>query len=100
MDNPIKAEHLEKAGASCCEVKGFARVFPAGAKLTKANCLKAAREGFNLNWFARHFLTVQASEVYVKATAQARVTYEKAKAPALWEAICLEEAENVKSSRQ
>uniref|UniRef100_A0A6M3Y2J5 Uncharacterized protein n=1 Tax=viral metagenome TaxID=1070528 RepID=A0A6M3Y2J5_9ZZZZ len=111
MINPIKAKHLKKAGASCNEVERFARVFPKGARVTKANCLKVTREGFDLDWFSKHFLTAPAREVYDKAEApaweaygkaeaQASEAYEKATAQALWEAICLEEAENVKSSRQ
>ncbi len=64
---------LRKLGASCQGVEDFKRVFPRGAGITWANCLKAAEAHLDIDWFASHFLT-----------APAREAYEKAVAPAFW----------------
>jgi len=109
IPNPITASDLLAKGACKSEVDRFGKVFPKGAALSLRSALKAARNDFDIDWFAIHFLSAATWDDYKKARApawdayvktiapdwdaceEARATafdtYKKARAKALWEVI-------------
>ena len=77
----ITATWLKEQNACADQVALFAKTFPRGGKPTKANLLKAARAGLDLDWLAG-FLSPPASKAYYEATAAALKAYDEATAPA------------------
>ena len=76
-----------------CEVETFRATFGASAELTRANALKAAQAGLDLDWLAEHLMdgtvwrAYQAKKnttwrAHVKAMFTARRAYEKSTATA------------------
>jgi hypothetical protein len=81
----ITTELLATKNPCPSELRRFGKEFPGGATPTLANCRRAAKLGFNTDWFAQNFLTPTAWEAYEKAIATALKAYGKAEATA-WEA--------------
>ena len=60
---------LKKLGA--CDTTAFTTLFPKGAELTRANLLKAAAGGLDINWFSGKVLSDDKLSEYEKAIAPA-----------------------------
>jgi len=80
----ITAKMLTEKEACANQVRRFKKLFPRGVKVTRAVCLKHARD-FDWDWAAYNLLSVPAWEAYKKARAPALEAYKKATAPA-WKA--------------
>ena len=78
----ITAQMLRERHACRDQVGLFEATWPNGARLTLANLRKAARLGFDLDWWAGNFLPATALAEYKKAAAPALAAYHKATAPA------------------
>ena len=79
----ITARLLLNKRACAEQVRIFRREWPRGVTPSLAACERAAALGLDLEWFAVHFLSAQASAAYYAALAQARAAYRAAVAPAL-----------------
>ena len=74
----ITAEWLRAQHACSKQVETFAREWPAGAGITKANLLRAAALKLDLSWLARRVLAEPASEAYVVGREPAHKAYDTA----------------------
>ena len=74
----ITAEWLRAQHACSKQVETFAREWPAGAGITKANLLRAAALNLNTSWLASHVLSEPAHKAYDAAVATALDAYRAA----------------------
>ncbi len=81
-DLTIDAAWLRAHGACERATQKVTDEWPAGAAVTRANLLRAAALGLDLDWLARRVLAAPASAEYERAMAPAWAEYERAMAPA------------------
>jgi hypothetical protein len=81
----ITREWLEEHEACDDHVEKFAATFGDEAELTRANAIKAARAGLDIDWLAGKLLDATALRAYEEAKVPAWRAYQEAKAPA-WRA--------------
>ena len=63
--NTITKEMLSEAKACSNQVQLFAEIFPDGARVNKANALKAAKAGLDIDWAVEKFLSESKLDDYL-----------------------------------
>ena len=77
MTMKITPAMLRQAGACKDQVLLFEQLWPNGATVTLARCLKAVQLGLNLGWAAANLLSATARKKYSKDTAPAWKKFRK-----------------------